>query len=113
MSSPEQQLPEVKFHPDSIETLPQELEGVVETVPSSPPPMPQVGDSGNMITSPQDPSQIPLQFVESRESLIKASKGDVGDSRTWYAKVLLRLARKALHFGRYVIYGEGNSTSKE
>lgn len=105
MSSPEQVTPNIEFHPDSMETPPEGLEGVVETIPSSPSPVPQVSDEGNVITSPQNPSQIPIQIDDSQQRLIAKSKADPSKSSAWRAATLLRFVKQAWHFGRSVIFG--------
>lgn len=107
--------------PERIESQPQASEQIkppepevpveVERVPGiTPPPTQQVVTTTQtqpLQAQPQDQtqSQVVVQVSKTDEELEKMSKGNSEESSTWLGVFLMRMVKKAIHFGWQIIRG--------
>lgn len=83
------------------ETLSEEVEKIVPGVQAVPTQFTKqvTDDQGkHLITTPQT-KRIVIELPDTQDVLVRKSRGDTGDSKTWLAKFWLRIIEKAKFFG--------------
>jgi hypothetical protein len=106
--APEVEKPRSVF---SEEPKAQEIPPEVERVPGITPPPAQPQPQATPQQPPAQPQdqtatpQVSVQVSNSDEELLKMSKGSTEESSTWLGTFLIRLVKKAIHFGWKIIRG--------
>ena len=66
-------------------------------------------DKGQNLTQSPSNTAVAIQIPYNDAALQAKSKGSIKDSLTWLALFWLRVAKKAFHFGKKVVFGGGKS----
>lgn len=101
---------DVYVHP-KVPEIPEHIEkaGLMQNTASSQPFTAQVqDDQGNDLIFTPENAPVDIVIPDTVQVLEEEAKGNIEESGTWLANFFLRIIKKAIHFGRKIIYPNGN-----